>query len=46
MTENYGKYKNKKENLKRVCFYCPYCGKKCKSKAELAFHMLCCKRGD
>jgi len=46
MTENYGKYKNKKENRKRVVFYCPYCGRSFKSKAEQSLHMLCCKRGD
>lgn len=46
MTENNGKYHNKKENRKRVSFYCPYCNKSFKSKAELSLHMLCCRKGE
>lgn len=45
MTENSGKYHNKRENKKRVLFYCPYCGLGCKNKVELSIHMLSCKRG-
>lgn len=44
MTQNDGKYHNKKENKKRATFYCPYCGGRFRSKLELSLHMISCKK--
>jgi len=45
MNDYKGKYHDKKENKKRVVFYCPYCNKKFKSKVALSLHMMSCTRG-
>ena len=44
MTEQeYGKYKDKRENKRRIQVRCPYCNRAFRSKVEVALHMMCCK---